>query len=262
MNSLDLELSILNNEDNIIDFLCECISDDSKIEVLSESVMLLLENTEYKEAVNYTVEYKKLKEQFKNCGDEESAKGIIGKLKANLKALSRWWYKEEPDKKFKTLKLVLEMAVAVTVLICSIKMPGGSKVATKALNSKVVGGAIKKISYKGSKKALVRAFGPVAVTRGLTRGIYLIMIDLIQTLSNSHHDKVNKVDLDNNIKACDKAIDALNSKLSNMNDDDPNRVEVEREVKDVEGVLRALMNVKQRTTPLTTDNNNIKKEDE
>lgn len=254
MNSIDLELSIMNNEDTIIDFLCESIMDDSKLDLLTESVGLLIENSEYSNIAKAVSEYNDLKKQFSSSEDNEQSKNIFKKLIAKVKGIVNWWYKEEPGKKFKTFRVVLTILVSITMIILTIKGPGAVKVADKLLTTKV-GKVITGASYKGSNKFFQQRFSDSAIATGIIKGLYAILLAEMQRISDKVRDKINLKNIDDNIKACDNSIEKLNGILRNMDDNDPNKANVERQVKDIEDVLKSLTKTKAKQNQENEEDN-------
>lgn len=252
INPIDLEMSIINKNDTyIIDFLCECISDEDTFSVLEEcAVYPLLESTEYREATDFTKEYNELKKELKSIGSDDYDKqtGVINKITSYVKRLYNWWFKAEPDKKFKTLRLVIKILLFITMLVITYRFTryGTKLIANHLLPTPHIGAAARKIGYKGVKKIPKKLFSAEAILRTVVSlafdSIQRIVIDIYYKCE----DKVNLKDIDANIEAYDHALDKLNNLMCEYKDeiDEKRMTSLKKQKSSIEDTLAKLIKIK------------------
>ena len=241
---LDLDLINCNNKDDIIiNMLYESIDNPDNMSVLYESALSYDANKSYHILVESIDEYHNLKKEASDASDDsEKQLKFLGKCKRVVKNAFNWWYKEDPYKKHKTLRLILKLAIEVTILVIAIKLPGSGKLADKVLMTKA-GNAARAISYKGTNKILRKLFNERAIVLAVIRNVYFSLLLWLRSLDNKAYKDINSKDIDKNIEMYDKSIDKLNDLIDKT--DDPKEKEILKESKkNMEDSLAELMKIK------------------
>lgn len=208
----------------------------------------LIESTGYGEAVKYVNDFNKYKKEFNESGNDIKKKtSIVKKLTDLVKGLFNWWFKEEPDKKFKELRFVLKLSLAITALVLIFKAPGAGKLANKILPTNV-GTVFRKIGYKGSSNVLRVFFSAESILLNTIRILYGKIVGKIYDLGEKVHDKINMKDIDANIEAYEKASKEIEDKICDHKDElDENTLKVLRQQKNaLDDTVAELVKVKSR----------------
>ena len=218
------DISYFNN-----DILTESISytDSSDVYLLTEAA------DEINDITKITNEVKK----DKNNLDESKLKKISQKIKKSIDNLLKWYYKIEPNKKFKALHTVLyglESALNVmTLLISLIVAPTGVGISTgsmvqnsllaRLINKQHPGSigdhakGVAKESNKPHKKFLV-----ISLIAGI---ISAALLKILTSLRSYSDEKFNATDCEANIKSLKKQINKIDEQIKKYNStDDKNLV--------------------------------------
>lgn len=252
LNKFDLDLN--NSDDYIIDLIYESIGDENNLNIIyecaSESIMQFTNYGPIIEAVN---EYNNIKKEIKN--DKKYIKNnknnpkkqldLIDKLKKICKDAFDWWYKEEPNKKFKKLRIILRICLEITFLIFMVYNPGAEIIANHAMLGSL-GKISRKIAYKGLNIHLLKLFNAESILLMTIRIIYSALVSFIFKFDNDIYDDVNLKDIDLNIKEFDNAIDKLNDQIMKLDKDDKRRNILIKSKKDLEDVLCQLEKIRNR----------------
>lgn len=243
--SIEFDIDLMNStnvDDMIINKLYESIGNSDELNVLEESASFIDINKSYNVLVESISVYNDLKKESKNLDDVDKQIGFFGKCKKTLKSAFDWWYKEDPNKKFKTLRIILKLALDIAVLIIGIKLPGSEKLADKALMS-TVGNVARKISYKGSNKILRKMLNERAILLATIKTIYFSLLGVIRKIDKSIYSSINSKDIEANIQAYDKAVDRFNNLIEKTDDPTEKKVLIESK-KNMEDSLAELIKLK------------------
>lgn len=245
--SIQFDIDLMNSNDidtDIVDILYESIDNYDMLNVLEESAIAFTAvNNDYRVLIEAIEDTNSLrKEAAAASNDNNKQIGFLKKCKNTVRSIFDWWYKEDPDKKHKTLRLVLKLVIEITVLILEIKTPGAGMLANKALMTKA-GNVARRISYKGDKKILRKLLNERAILLAAIKTIYVSILMWLKKIDNYAHDKINSADIDKNITAYDKAVDRLNDLISKT--DDPKEKEIlVQSKKNIEDSLAELIKIK------------------
>lgn len=218
-----LNESVYNNESSV-DVLLEMLSirldlNECNPLPLTESSIVVNEFSEYIPLIEAVDVISSAKEELSKLSesknDDNKKDTILAKSLKSVKKLIDWWYKIEPDKKFKTLHTVLK--VISHLLIIFIDMYISFKISDKVLGVKAVSSLPdktikigKNVSFSIKSKVVFSI-----VNLGLSQ-----ISDFVGQLSCKLEYLVNKKDLDKNISEIDKTIDKLNDLMDKTDDFD------------------------------------------
>lgn len=217
------DISYFNN-----DILTESISytDSSDVYLLTEAA------DEINDITKITNEVKK----DKNNLDESKLKKISQKIKKSIDNLLKWYYKIEPNKKFKALHTVLyglESALNVmTLLISLIVAPTGVGISTgsmvqnsllaRSINKQhpgLIGDYAKEVakeSNKPHKKILV-----ISLIAGI---ISTALLKILTSLRSYSNEKFNVPDCEANIKSLKKQINKIDEQIKKCDSTDDKKL--------------------------------------
>lgn len=264
-SSIDLEMTIINKDyDSIIDYLCECVTDDNNMIILQECAAYpLLETAGCEQEVKFIEEYNELKKELNNLnGDDiEGRTGVIHKISNYVKRLINWWFKVDPNKKFKNVRLVIKILLAITLFVITFKF---SKTISKQIASNILptsaGAVARKISYKGTNKVLKSLFSAESILiTSIRLGYNFILSKLIGTYYDCK-DKVNLKDIDSNIDAYENALDKVNGLLCDYKEemDDKTEKELRKHKNSLENSIAMLTRIKSKHSDNKDDNSGTK----
>ena len=145
-------------------------------------------------------------------GNTKKKKESIAKYANSVRKLIDWWYKIEPDKKFKTLHLILKIVVQLISAVVSFVLI--SKVSKQVAGIDI----IKSIPDKRIKFSHVDISIKNNVIYTIVSTAISAITGFIKGLSNKVEYTVNKKDLDKNISEMDKSIDKINDLLGKTDD--------------------------------------------
>lgn len=207
MSFYDIQKNIFSDdiEDIILENVYEIIGTGKRIDninILTESVSMNPSISKYSlliEAVDAVAEVEKDIEKAKTEDDKEN---IFKKLANSLKKLYTWYFKEDPDKKCKKLRVVLKVTFNVLLIV----LPVFLKETTAA---------------KKAAKLIVKTL-PVKhkTAKGLVYTAISSGIGLIGTIDQKVWEKANKKDIDNTMKEYEDEISKLEGLLEKTNDPD------------------------------------------
>lgn len=217
-----LNESIYNNNNDSLDILLEMLSfrldSDDFYMPLTENITIINTFSEYMpliEAVDVVNDLNKSTNELKKAPNEN----VFNKVFKSLKNLVNWYYKIEPDKKYKTFHTVLRIVMKILVWLLSmyVSKKVGFAIAGKIENTakfqNISDNAVKSLSSvlepEKTKKMLNLLLG------GVMASIIQSLLDPIRALSDKVEYEINKKDLDKNIKELDNSIEIINKKLSN-----------------------------------------------
>lgn len=205
-----------------------CLNEKPSLDIFLEMLEIKINSDEYNntllENFNITKEFNEYfpllesidiindtKKDIQSITKNESDVNIFNKFVKPIKKLLIWWYKIEPDKKFKTLHLVLNILVNVLLFIVSIFISG--KITKSVKNTKLVSN----IPDKSIKLPLLK--NPLSIKSILIMTIIDTALNYIYNflskLLNKLEYNINKDDLDKNIKKFDESIEKINKQLDN-----------------------------------------------
>ena len=193
-----------SDDDKILDYFTECINLNKKPDMLLNESMLyseyeiLFETTS--EIIEAQHEINNLTKNIKSEKDYTEKVALLDKLSDSFKKLVNWWYKIDPNKKFKTLHFILNLSTSILLLLFTFKsIKHAGKISAKAaLNINLL---------NGSRKAFNIKCGIIMTIIGLAlNGI----LAFLSKKSEDLYEKINSKDLEKNIAEYDKAIDKIN----------------------------------------------------
>ena len=199
--SIMLEAAELLKEDN------EYNDDEYKIDdILTEAAEYDYDNMYYlNEAVDELKEIDSIKKEIKNSKDVDEKK-LSTKIKNIINNTLKWYYKIEPNKKFKALHTVLRILSKLINLIL-----GFTFVAFGALTIPHFRGTVHEIKDKYK-------YGTSYSTRNFTKGVLLSLIPvaliaLRKSIKQYSNIKFNISDYDNNVKEIQSQIDIIDKHI-------------------------------------------------
>lgn len=227
----DIETLFLESLSNYVYGASENIS------ILNESIGYNPNLKEYSILLESAKEIKDCEKSIKDLKIESDDKkeSVVKKLIDSLKKLSDWYFKADPDKKFKTFHIILRLIVNILLVILPIIYPYGNIV--KVVSNTKFGKMIPNIHlprklkpdsflHKVLSKFIITAIkdNRVVIVR---EGIVLTLIrTLLLTISQSLRKIISNIeiksnikDIDKNIKALDNAIDEYNRMIESSNSD-------------------------------------------
>ena len=239
---MNLDYKIHTDENYLIESIYNLIDSEDKLLVsLTESIETDTNISKYVPLIESVDNINDLSKDAKDIKDEKGAIKFLDKVTTSLKKLFDWWYKEDPDKKCQTLRIVLKSAMKLLSLILTLYVP--SKVmAPKILNSGA-GKAISKVAYSGGSKLLNRFFSKKAIATTIALVGFTEIETMIKSIDHSIYVRMNSKDLDANIKEYDITIDKLNNMLDDKNNE-PVKKQLEAMKASTEKSLAALMKIK------------------
>ena len=248
----------LNKSDDIESLILEYIDSniDSVDDVyypLTEAIGMFPELSTYSVLIESVNEIKKTEKEINEAkGEKDPEKKIkfIDKIIQSVKNLFNWWYKIEPDKKFKTLHTILKILVKVIALIILIYYP------EKALLTKGIAARLP-IGYEGSNKILQILISKKVIAATIVRSIINQIYKVIGSLNKKAEFSANIKDIEKSIAEYDKAIDEIN-KLLEETGDPQIKMNLEKTKKDLEDTLRLLIKIKEDYDKESEKKNNKK----
>lgn len=208
INDITNLYNMTSNEDAILDYLNECVETGiAPTDILTETItyseyMPLFETVT--ELANAKNEIEKLSKEVKSKEDYKKKASLTEKVVDSFKKLMKWWYKEDPTKKFKTLHTIISLSVNIIMLIGYLKI-----VRTAPINAVNLGNRLP-IKSAGLRSAIS--------STAIFIPIYLIS-KFLGDLSHNAYMKINSVDLEKNIAAYDKAIDKITDLIEKTDDE-------------------------------------------
>lgn len=251
INALSLEYDIVsskNSEETLLNYIYESI-DNANLNLfplLESCGDLVSKYSVLIEAVDelHTIETEANELAKSESDTDEKKMGIIKKAITSIKNLFNWWYKEEPDKKFNTLRIILKISLQILNIIVVIWAPGRAAI-TKTLTRSKAGEAVGKIAYKGSKKIPKKLFSQSAILTTIVRVGYGQALKFINSIDNAAYEKINLNSIDHNIKSYDAAIDKINDMIEKT-EAEPVKNELIATRKSLESSLAALIKIKEK----------------
>lgn len=206
----------LYNEPSL-DILLEMLSikldmDDYLPTTLNENVNIIIGYPEFMPLIEAVDEIAELNKNMKDLKSDKNNENIFNKCKKSLKSVIDWWYKVDPDKKFKTLHVVLKVLVIVLSIVASIYF--GHKAVKFVGNTNLYKNIPDKVFKVGKSEISVKKY---LMSTLVLDGVGKIEIFLGKLLSKAEYS-VNKKDIDKNIAEFDKSIDKINEQISNTDD--------------------------------------------
>lgn len=123
-----------------------------------------------------------------------------------FKRVVDWWYKIEPNKKFKTLHTVIEIGFKVLKIAYFVYSMIPSKSPTNLISGKIASSRTRlgKVVSTASKNVVGRF-----IVNGVINGIINLLLDFLGEINNFVKIKVNEKDIDTNIKCFQNSIERL-----------------------------------------------------
>lgn len=244
MNTLST-LNLLYDSDDIDSAIIECIYNNL---IRKENYPLteasnLIDMSNYQILIESVDDINKVEDDIsktKSEDDPEKKENLLKRVVTSLTKVWNWWYKVDPDKKFKTLHLVLRIVIKVVALILIIYAPGNSAIAKN-----IAGRLPVQIGYKGTKKVLQKIASREAISIRITKTIYSQLVLIIKSLNDKAEFKANVKDIDKAIAEYDATIDKLND-LIEQTGDPQIKMSLEKSKKDVEKALATLIKMKEK----------------
>jgi hypothetical protein len=229
-NIYNKEIELLNgNVDILLEDIYDSIDNDQFI--LNEAISFMDEYKWLKPLHESVSDISDLEKDLTKLNDDSKEKETLLKKCINkLKSLYNWWYKEEPDKKFKTLRIVLKISFKLLGIILILTAPG------KKLIAKHI------IPYTGSNKILKKLITSKKIAYSLTSSFYMNIINTFNKIEKQNIENVNMKDIDKIIKEIDSQIDLLYNKLETCSDEDKDLLLKQK--KELENVLAKLIKIK------------------
>lgn len=237
----------LNDYNKSLDTLLEMLSikmdiNDYPPVSLTENIFITNNFSEYIpliEAVDQISSFQKDLSKLSKSNDSEKDT-IFRKCISSFKSLIDWWYKIEPNKKFKTLHTILKLLVKVLLIIANIYI--SVKVSNKVLNTKAISNIPDKILSIGKRK--------ISLKKNVVKFLTGYGLDRIYEFTESLTTKkielsVNIKDIDKNIDELDKDIDKLNDMIAKIDDGDIKNALIQTR-NEFENSLSKLMKLKSR----------------
>lgn len=225
----------------ILEYIEHSLVSGDSIHPLTEAIGLCPEILSYSvliESVDEINNTKKEIEKAENEKDPEKKIKCIDKLTQALKNLFNWWYKIEPNKKYKTLRLVIKIIIEVIGFIILIYHPGKSLL-TKGIAARLP------IGYEGGSKILQTLIGKKVIAATITRTILNQIYKVLRKLNDKAELAANIEDLDKVIEEYDKAIDEINEMLENTGDPQI-KMSLEKSKKELEQTLKYLIKLREK----------------
>jgi hypothetical protein len=241
-----LETQCIKNieDDNYEDCLLEAIYEYIDSDIMNSVLLEFADATtnKYKPLLETIDEVKKNIDDIHKEPDEEKKNGIIQKTINSFKSLISWFFKEDPNKKFKTLHIVIKLGIKIIFALYFANMTMGpltsklkdtnilkkgakaiSKVdiigkGVNAVNDKVMAtAAVKKVS-----KAMPKVLGMKTkkLIRSIITGMEMTLISYKKDVNDKIYDSVNSKDLDNNIKRYNQNIKEFDKIIDETKDNE------------------------------------------
>ena len=232
--SLDMLLEMLSIQMDITDYIPNSLTENiSIINNFSEYMPLI-------EAADQIASAQKDLSELSKNGDSKQKENLLKRCVAKFKALIDWWYKIEPDKKFKTLHTVLKILVKILFIVADIYV--ADIVTSKVLGTKAVSKLPDKTFKIGKRNVSIKK-NVIKFVTGYGLGK---VSDFAKTITTEKmRFNVNKKDLDKNISELDKNIDKLNNMISEVNDPETKNALMNAKM-ELQDTLGKLMRLKAR----------------
>lgn len=263
LNSIkeDYNLTMMDHDvrdDYIIDKIYESIDSEEHLSAIFEAAETMPLYNKYSVLLEAVDELNNIKIELTEISKEKDA-NIFKRIINGLRKLFNWWYKEDPNCKFRSLKVVLKILLPIIGLIITLYgMPATTnKLAGKLLNTKAQK-VISKISYHGKGKHLSKMFSERANAMAIIRIIYSNILTFIKKTDHKIYSKVNENDINLNIKELDKTVDKLNEMIENA--DDLIKPDLIKSKNAAEESLKNLMQLKEEQDLKNKKNKNKKKD--
>jgi len=243
MNTLST-LNLLYESEDMDSTIIECIYNNliNKEKYPLTEASGLMDLTKYQVLIESVDEINDVEDEIsktKSEDDPEKKEMLLKRVVINLKKVWDWWYKVDPDKKFKTLHLILRIVFKVVGLILIIYAPGKGAIA-KNVSARMPAN----LGYKGTKKVLKKIASKEAISMEIARTIYSQIIMVLKSLNNKAKFKANIKDIDKAIAEYDATIDKLNE-LIEQTGDPQIKMSLEKSKKDAETALATLIKMKE-----------------
>ena len=207
--SIMLEAAELLKEDN------EYNDDEYKIDdILTEAAEYDYDNIYYlNEAVDELKEIDSIKKEIKNSKDIDEKK-LSTKIKNIINNTLKWYYKIEPNKKFKALHTVLRVLSKLIILLLGI---------TYIWPAYIIGSSTYSITsdFKDIATGKFDRFS-WATRQSAASALYIILTSALVALSKSikqySNIKFNISDYDNNVKEIQSQINIIDKHIKKSND--------------------------------------------
>lgn len=247
MSTTLFELAKYYNSDNNDDIIIEsiynklCGKETTLLESISdqytENYKILIESVDV-----ITTAEKEIKdaEKDKDNDKEETKIGVINKCVKAIKNVWDWWYKVDPNKKFKTLHLILKILIKALEIYILVVSPGKAVIA-KNIEARLPNN----FGYKGNSKILTAIASKSAIAVTLTRTIYSQILSFLSKINSYNEFKANIKDIDKSIKEYDEAIDKINDLLEKAGDPQI-KMNLEKTKSDLEKSLAMLIKIKEK----------------
>lgn len=226
----------INIEDIFLESLSRYITGEtSELDILNESIEYNPDLSEFKPLLEAVKEIKDCNDtlnELKTNKDEN----VINKLLTSLKKLYDWYFKAEPNKKYKTFHTVLKISVTVLSIVLPLIYPY-SKAVTK-LSATKLGKMIPniKIGKNIGNNSVVRSIlskivitkvtksGKIIITReGIILTVIRVMVlnvcKLFSDILHNEEIRANQKNIDENIKKLDSMIDEYNDMIKKSDSD-------------------------------------------
>lgn len=272
--NMQYEYDLINSnitDDELVDLLCEMIDNTST------EKNVLLESISHNEFKSYSVLYESINE-INSIDKNLDNKNLISKLKNNAVKVFNWWYKEDPNKQYKTLRAVLKILFKILKIILPIillkkAMPTIMKTEAGKTYKEALSACGAIADYGISKIPVVSKIATMKITKNTTKFLskfvnettilytfikkcYDIISNNVNIIDDKFYEIVNKKDLDKNIAELDSQIDALNDKMGSASPE--LKQEIENVKKPIEKSLANL--VKLRNKLIEKENKKIEKQ--
>ena len=211
-----------------------CDNTDS-FSVMNESINYNPDLKYYFPLLESVKELKDCEESIKELKENKDDEKVIDKLLISLKKVWDWYFKADPDKKFKTFHIILRICINLLIFILPIIYPYGNIV--KSISHSKIGMKIPNIHlprklkpnsilHKIIDKIIITTVhkGRVVIVREgiILNAIRTIIIGACKAFSEIIHKaeiKSNLKDIDANIKYLDTMIDSYNKMIEESNSD-------------------------------------------
>lgn len=234
IKSLDILLEMLSIKMDIDDYLPISLVENVCIANNFSEYMPLIEATDAISSIE-----KDLSELSKS-DNKENKDNILKKCVKTFKSVVDWWYKIEPNKKFKTLHTVLKLLVKILMFVADIYI--ADVVTKKVLDTKTISKIPDKVLKFGNKDISIKG-NIIKLLTGYGLGK---ISDFVKSLTVQKMEfNINKKDLDKNISELDKGIDKLNNIISKTNDSEMRNSLIKTKT-ELENTLSELMRLKSK----------------
>lgn len=248
---MDSSLAILNSinySDDIDSTIIECVEnilfkDNNCYDALIESINIIPEIEEYRTLIESATEIKAVQQEIssnkinKNAPVEDKI-SAIDKILTPFKKLIDWWYKVDPEKKYKTMHIILKCAIDILILVVS------NRIASKLTITKEIGKRLP-IGYEGSNKLMNKLFSRESIASGMVSSVVLMIKNFLKGIDDHIEYKVNKKDLDKNIKIFNASVETLNDLIYDC-EDPITKKDLMKKKSNIEMALSKLIKMKEK----------------